>query len=133
MSNLKDLGVEQKYEVFKLEDIEKLSKEDRKAIYDIFLKLHCNRVAGDKKPVNEYLVVNVDEPYAYKVAALIKGQEITRPIKVKCTSVMFGYGDLMTKGKEYEVSELEDGEYWIEDDQGQYNPFPQKCFEVISI
>ena len=76
MNSLKDLGIEQKYEVFKLEDIEKLSEEDRKAIYDIFLKLHCNRVAGDKKPVNEYLVVNVDEPYAHKVADIINGKDM---------------------------------------------------------
>lgn len=54
-------------------------------------------------------------------------------MKVKCTAVIWGYDDLMTKGKLYEVGEVEPGEYWIEDDQGCYNPFPQDCFEVVSI
>ena len=54
-------------------------------------------------------------------------------MKVKCIAMLFGYGDLMTIGKEYEVDEIENGEYWIEDDQGEYNPFPQECFEVVSL
>ena len=56
-------------------------------------------------------------------------------MKVKCTAVLFGYGDLLTEGKEYEVEEIEKGtgEYWIEDDSGAYNPFPQCCFKVVSI
>ena len=54
-------------------------------------------------------------------------------MKVKCTAVMWGYSDLMTEGKEYEVGEVEPGEYWIEDDCGNYNPFPQDCFEVVSL
>lgn len=54
-------------------------------------------------------------------------------MKVRCTGVLFGYSDLMTEGKEYEVGDVQPGEYWIEDDQGEYNPFPQCCFEVVSI
>lgn len=51
---------------------------------------------------------------------------------VRCVEVLFGFSDLMTIGKEYEVDEIEHGEYWIEDDSGEYNPFPQECFEVVS-
>ena len=135
MSSLKELGLENKFYVVKREDIMNLLKINRPRADEFLLALDectCHRMNKGQK-LNDYIVVNTDEPYAYKVAALVKGQEITRPIKIKCTSVIWGYNDLMTKGKEYECIEVENGEFWIEDDSGNYNPFPQDCFEVVSI
>ena len=53
-------------------------------------------------------------------------------MKVICRDRLLFDGDLLTIGKEYEVEEVENGDYWIEDDNGNYNPFPQELFEVIS-
>lgn len=50
---------------------------------------------------------------------------------VKCVDILFGYNDFMTIGKKYEVYDIEYGEYWIDDDRGEHNPFPQECFEEI--
>lgn len=54
-------------------------------------------------------------------------------LKVKCTQEAFGFTDMITLGKEYEVGDTstDTGEYWLEDDNGEYNPFPQELFKEI--
>lgn len=52
---------------------------------------------------------------------------------VKCVAIPIFWGDMLTIGKEYEVGEVEDGEYWIEDDNENYNPIPQECFVVVRL
>ncbi len=53
-------------------------------------------------------------------------------MRVRCKDRLLFDDDLLTIGKEYEVGEVDNGEYWIEDDSENYNPFPQELFEVVS-
>lgn len=50
-------------------------------------------------------------------------------MKVICVGIMFPDG--LTIGKEYEVEEIEGEDYWIEDDNGNYNPYPSELFATI--
>lgn len=62
--------------VVKTEDIHKYLTVSEVMIMELLLRqVHRGRL-GDKKPVNDYLVVNEDEPYAKDVLALIlEGEE----------------------------------------------------------
>lgn len=51
---------------------------------------------------------------------------------VRCVNIPFLWDDMLTIGKEYEVGEVERDEFWIEDDNENYNPIPQECFVVVS-
>lgn len=50
---------------------------------------------------------------------------------VKCVSKPVFWGTKVTVGKEYEVNEYEEFEYWLHDDNGNYSPFFQDCFSVV--
>lgn len=71
MNNLKELGLDQKFIVLKVEDVEKLSQVDRVALRSILYSI--SRASGNKG--NEYLVINTDEEYAEEVAAIIREHE----------------------------------------------------------
>lgn len=64
-----------KYEVMKLEDIEKyLSFEQRGQLANIIRTLEYGRLKEGKPACNSYVVVNEDQSYAEQVWALIKEQ-----------------------------------------------------------
>ena len=64
-----------KYEVMKLEDINKyLSDEQIDQIQTIIETIHDGRVWDGKLPSNNYVVVNEDQPYAEQVWKLIQEQ-----------------------------------------------------------
>lgn len=52
-----------------------------------------------------------------------------QPISVTANE---SFGGLLTIGKNYEVGEIDicSNEYWVEDDCGNYNPFPIQVFSV---
>ena len=128
-------GLVDKFITIKWADVLKYLDQNNRAKLATILDVVADNREKDGKPRNnQYIVINEDEPYAYKVVALVKGQEIVRPIKVRCTGVPLGYDDMLTMGKEYEVDDIDaSGEFCIEDDQGEYNPFPQSLFKVTSI
>lgn len=53
-------------------------------------------------------------------------------MKVRCIAIPVFWGDMLTLGKEYDVFDVEDDEYWIMDDKGYENPVPRECFKVVS-
>lgn len=62
-----------KYEVMKLDDIEKfLSKTQRYELLKIIHRIQKGRKAEGKMPCNSYVVVNEDMPYAEQVWQLIQ-------------------------------------------------------------
>jgi len=64
-----------KYEVFKLDDIDKyLSPAQKELLQGIIETIHDGRVWDGKPPCNNYVVVNEDEPYTKKVWELIQKQ-----------------------------------------------------------
>lgn len=77
MSNLKELGFEDKYVVVKREDVKNLMEVNPKRADEFLLALdeiNCHRWGKGKKD-NNYLVVNTDETYAKEVAGIIKKYE----------------------------------------------------------
>ncbi len=50
-------------------------------------------------------------------------------MKVICVGILFSDG--LTIDKEYEVEEIEGEDYYIEDDNGNYNPYPSDLFATI--
>lgn len=71
---LSELGGKNKYVVMKIEDLIKYVKAPVKlALLDNDLDdIRTGREADGKKPVNEYLVINLDEPYAEEVIEIMK-------------------------------------------------------------
>jgi len=64
-----------KYEVMKLDDIEKyLPNEMKEWLHVIIETIQEGREKDNKVPCNHYVVINEDEPYAEKVWALIQEQ-----------------------------------------------------------
>jgi len=64
-----------KYEVIKLDDIEKYLDIPQKCkLSEIIGTIQVGRIHDNKIPCNNYVVVNEDQPYAEKVWALIKEQ-----------------------------------------------------------
>jgi hypothetical protein len=53
-------------------------------------------------------------------------------MKVKCIR-NFLWNDILTVGKTYETDDSEDteDEYWLEDDNEYFNPFPKELFELL--
>ena len=67
-----------KYEVMKLEDIDKyLTPTQKTNLDDIILSIHKGRIKNGKAPCNHYVVVNEDMPYAEQVWKLIEDYEMT--------------------------------------------------------
>ncbi|HIW33497.1 MAG TPA: hypothetical protein IAA29_12000 [Candidatus Paenibacillus intestinavium] len=65
-------GYNRKFTALKDEDVEKyLDERDRSELSRIIWKMNELRIK-DNKSVNAYLVVNIDEPYAPDVVALMK-------------------------------------------------------------
>ncbi len=80
MSNLKELGLDDRFYVVKREDIKNLMEVNPKRAAQFLLALdeiNCHRWGQGKKD-NSYLVINTDEPYAEEVATIIKEHEITK-------------------------------------------------------
>lgn len=71
---LRNLGGKKKFVVMKIEDLIKYVKSPFKlAMLDNDLEdIKKGREADGKKPVNEYLVINLDEPYAPEVIDILK-------------------------------------------------------------
>jgi len=64
-----------KYEIMKLQDIKLyLSPIQRHNLMEIIETIQLGRKAVGKRPCNNYVVVNEDQPYAEQVWALIKEQ-----------------------------------------------------------
>lgn len=71
---MEELQIERKYLVLKMDDIRKyLTEEERTHLYILSMRVAEGRL-DDKKPINSYLVVNIDEPYAGEVHRLIAGE-----------------------------------------------------------
>lgn len=65
-----------KYEVMKIDDIDKyLSNDQKAALDDIIDTLQKRRVADGKPACNRYVLVNEDQPYAEIVWKLIEFAE----------------------------------------------------------
>ena len=59
--------------VIKHEDAVKYLNDEEKADFNYLCnKIERGRDKDGKRPVNAYIVVNVDEPYAEEVAAILK-------------------------------------------------------------
>lgn len=71
---LDELGGKKKFVVIKIQDLIKYVKSPFKiAMLDNDLKdIREGREADGKKPVNEYLVINLDEPYAPEIIQIMK-------------------------------------------------------------
>lgn len=71
---LKELGGKHKFVVIKIEDLIKYVKSPFKiAMLDNDLgDIRKGREADGKTPINEYLVVNLDEPYASEIIEIMK-------------------------------------------------------------
>jgi hypothetical protein len=74
---LQELALTQKYVVIKIDDLKKYVKSPFKiAMLDNDLQdITAGRKADGKKPHNEYIIINTDEPYAQEVADIIKRHE----------------------------------------------------------
>lgn len=65
-----------KYEVIKLDDIEKYLTPDQKYILEEVVRtIQASRIRDGKTPTNSYVVVNEDQPYAETVWMLIEAGE----------------------------------------------------------
>lgn len=61
--------------VIKIDDTDKyLSEHQKRELNNILLTINKGRLS-DKKPLNEYLVINKDEKYADKIQKLILCEE----------------------------------------------------------
>ena len=99
-----------KYEVMKLEDIDKyLTPTQKTNLDDIILSIHKGRVKNGKAPCNHYVVVNEDMPYAEQVWKLIEDYEMTgkpapqpgpQPLEEAITKTLYRYG---WRGNSHEV------------------------------
>ena len=72
---------EQKYVVFKTEDVLSYACDEVPNIQRINQKIQEGRIQSGKKP-NQYLVLNLDEPYIHTVLDLLElfGQKIDVPV-----------------------------------------------------
>ncbi len=71
-SKLEKLGGAKKHIVIKIEDIMRYTDHDEsEALFDAIDAIEEER-ANDGKPVNEYLVINTDEPYAHEIIEILK-------------------------------------------------------------
>lgn len=62
-----------KFTVLKNEDVEKyLNAKGKLSLNKITETISDGRSMDNKKPQNQYLVINVDEPYAYAVIEILK-------------------------------------------------------------
>lgn len=67
----------EKYEVMKLDDMDKyLTSEQRKQLDTVIGIIQAGRVHDNKVPCNRYVVVNEDMPYAEQVWKLIEEGEL---------------------------------------------------------
>jgi len=64
-------GALRKFCVLKLEDVDFLSYMKQEQLEHICKMIDFNRRQINKKTDNEYLVINMDEPYAEKVKAIL--------------------------------------------------------------
>jgi|GEM_PF-4954765 hypothetical protein len=65
-------GITRKFTVIKNEDVEKyLDERERFELTQLLWKIDQLRLLAGK-PINVYLVTNIDEPYALEVAELMK-------------------------------------------------------------
>ncbi len=73
MSDTLACGAKRKFIVYKIADTVKyLNNDERKQLVNISSKLSRSRKRNDKKPVNEYLVINIDEPYINEIIEIMK-------------------------------------------------------------
>jgi hypothetical protein len=73
MSKLKDLGGIQKYIVVKGEDVHKyLYGAENENFFEALDIIEYCREKDGKKIDNEYLVINLDEPYANEIIEILK-------------------------------------------------------------
>jgi len=62
-----------KYVVIKQDDLYKhASEQDSIDLARIIKNIRISRVKFNKKPSNQYLVINIDEPYAGEVIEILK-------------------------------------------------------------
>jgi hypothetical protein len=71
------LGMQMKFTVLKNEDIDKYINHGAAVVFEnileyIFNTIKESRQLEGKNPVNQYLVINVDEPYADEVIQILK-------------------------------------------------------------
>jgi len=65
--------------VIKREDTEKyLTKAERQALEEMQNTIIRGRARDNKKPINNYYVCNIDEPYAEVVHGVIIGGEVVK-------------------------------------------------------
>jgi len=70
---LKELDGVSKFTVIKNEDIEKyLNPIFRRKIRDVIDRIKIGRTVDRKSITNEYIVINIDEPYAPEVIEIMK-------------------------------------------------------------
>ncbi|CAH1054087.1 hypothetical protein [Paenibacillus pseudetheri] len=70
MENLE--GMAFKFSIFKNDDVEQLTHEEKVALGHIAESIEDNRRAEGKNPRNTYLVINTDESYVDEVIAILK-------------------------------------------------------------
>lgn len=73
MSNIEGIG--NKFIVFKIEDVNKYITDNGKFDLDVIGEIISRERAKEGKSLNNYLVINTDEPYADKVIELMKEHE----------------------------------------------------------
>jgi hypothetical protein len=70
---LEELGGVSKFIVIKKEDgLNYLDSEESKNLEDILESIEIERAKTGKEPNNEYLVINLDEPYAPEIIEIMK-------------------------------------------------------------
>lgn len=70
MANLE--GFKEKFIVFKIEEVNKYITNEGKFDLDIISEIINRERAKENKPLNTYLVINTDEPYADEVIEILK-------------------------------------------------------------
>lgn len=65
-----------KYVVLKQSEIDLYATDEQKRhLYDLQVEIMLNRTIHGKRPVNDYVVINRDEPYFSNVMKLIESNE----------------------------------------------------------
>lgn len=73
MSRLEQLGGKAKFIVIKREDADKhLDYEHGNMLLRVLKQIGVGRLKDGKKSSNEYLVINLDEPYAPQIVDILK-------------------------------------------------------------
>ena len=65
-------GMVMKYTVIKNEDLAKIPKSIAGGLEDIQIEIEERRKEEGKNPINTYIVINTDEPYADEVINILK-------------------------------------------------------------